>query len=65
MKRILITRRELVTYSRIIALSDELADSILKNPKSHTKDFDRMCQGIDDNWQDSEAPEFEVEEYTE
>lgn len=65
MRKILITRREYVTYSVILDLSDELANSLLENPKSYTKDLDRMCKGTDDNWQDSEDAEFEVEEYTE
>lgn len=63
MKRIIITRREYATYSVILDLSDELAESLINNPDSHERDLERMCKATDGNWQDAEDPEFEVEEY--
>ncbi len=65
MKTLIITRRELVTYSKTIDLSDELAEKLLNDPDSHQKDLERICKPTDDNWLDSETPEFEVEEYQE
>lgn len=61
-KTLTITRRELVTYSVTLDLSEELADKILIDPDSYQRDLERMCKPTDENWLDSETPEFEVEE---
>lgn len=65
MKTLMITRRELVTYSKIVDLSDEFAEKLLNDPDSYQRDLHRMCKPNDENWLDSETPEFEVEEYNE
>lgn len=65
MKTLMITRRELVTYSKIIDLSDELAEKLLNDPDSHEVELDRICRPTDENWLDSDDAEFEVEEYQE
>lgn len=64
-KTLTITRRELITYSATLDLSEELADKILIDPHSYQRDLERMCKPTDENWFDSETPEFEVKEYQE
>ena len=46
----LITRRELVTYSKIIDLSDELAEKLLNDPDSHEVELDRICRPTRTKW---------------
>lgn len=59
MKAIVITRKELVTYSTAVSLPDEEADALIGDPDSHISRLDSLCRPTDVNWVDAEDAEYE------
>jgi hypothetical protein len=61
MKTMVITRKELTTYSTVVNLPDEEADALMGNPYRLAD----LCPATDSNWVDAEDAEYEVEELDE
>lgn len=58
MKRIIIERKEMTTYSVVLDVSDDEAENLLSG--NNTEMLENLCRASEANWQDAEDPEFEV-----
>ncbi len=61
MKRIIIHRKEMTTYSIVLDLPDSVADELLKHPDRNVGRLSQLCRSNNSNWMDSDEPQFNVE----
>lgn len=62
MTSIIITRKEMTTYSVIIEVEDEKAMKFIESPEDYQAELEMLCPAKPCNWQDADEAEFEVEE---
>lgn len=63
--KVIITRKELTTYSAIVDLPEDEAHKLMMAPEDYEGRLSTLCRATNDNWQDAEDAEFEVTEHTE
>lgn len=61
MKRIIIHRKEMTTYSVVRDLPDSEANELLEFPESNIGKLANLCRANNENWVDSDEPQFDVE----